>query len=330
MRIAAPSRLAPAAPLLALGLVLTAGCGRGGERSGPPPPLIEIEAPKGEVLAAPEAFRWAPVPGAASYRVTVGDADTVWPLFLGTATEPWLPMPETRRGAVRPGRIHEWTVDALDAGGAVIGSGTVRFWVAAGPAPAGAAPSPAEPAVSAPATAFPETPLPALALERPDGSAVDPLAARGGGTGAATVFFFVRTDCPIANRYAPEMRRLAEAYGPRGVAFFVVYVDPGETAAAIERHLAEYRLPPAPLRDPRHALVAATGARVTPTAAVAAADRRLVYRGRIDDRYPGYGKALREPSERNLVDALDALLDGRPVPRRETEAIGCLIGDVAP
>ncbi len=330
MRIAAPPRLAPAAPLLLLGLALAAGCGRGGERSGPPPPLIEIEAPKGEVPAVPEAFRWAPVPGAASYRVTVGDADTVWPLFLGTAAEPRLAMPESRRGAIRPGRIHEWTVDALDAGGAVIGSGTVRFWVAAGAAAAAAAPGLAEPPAPGPAAGFPAVPLPALSLERPDGSAVDPLAAGAGRAASATVFFFVRTDCPIANRYAPEMRRLAEAYAPRGVAFFVVYVDPGETAEAIGRHLADYGLPPAALRDPRHALVAATGARVTPTAVVVAADRRLVYRGRIDDRYPGYGKALREPSERDLVAALDALLDGRPVPRRETEAIGCLIGDVAP
>jgi hypothetical protein len=338
VRIAAPSRLAPAAPLLLLGLALVGSCGRGGERSGPPPPLIEIEAPRGVVPAVPEAFRWAPVPGAASYRVTVVDADTVWPLILGTATEPRLSMPESRRGAIRPGRIHEWTVDALDADGAVIGSGTVRFWlgaVTAGPVAAGAtaaAPAPGVTAFPAPGAAagFPAAPLPALALERPDGGALDPLAPGGGRAASATVFFFVRTDCPIANRYAPEMRRLAEAYAPRGVAFFVVYVDASETAEAIGRHLAEYGLPPAALRDPRHALVAATGARVTPTAAVVAADRRLVYRGRIDDRYPGYGKALREPSERDLVAALDALLGGRPVPRRETEAIGCLIGDVAP
>jgi hypothetical protein len=41
-------------------------------------------------------------------------------------------MPAGRRGAIRPGRIHEWSVEALDARGTVIGSGTVRFWVAAG------------------------------------------------------------------------------------------------------------------------------------------------------------------------------------------------------
>ncbi|MCU0231344.1 MAG: hypothetical protein MUC67_08180 [Acidobacteria bacterium] len=123
-----------AAPLLALaaGLLGLAGCGGAREWAGPPPPLVEIAFPKGEIGAVPDDFRWAAVAGAARYRVTVGDADTVWPLILGTTTEPRLPLPEAKRGAIRPGRIHEWTVEALDARGAVIASGTVRFWVAPG------------------------------------------------------------------------------------------------------------------------------------------------------------------------------------------------------
>ncbi len=324
MRHASRPRIAPAAlvpALIAFAALPLAGCGRGGPDDGPPPPLVSLEAPKGEVQDVPELFAWQPVAGAASYRVTVGDADTVWPLVMASTTEARLPLPPDKREAIRPGRIHEWSVEALDAGGAVIGSGTVRFWVASS-ASAAAGTDPVRPAAQ---------PLPALALARPDGSAIDPLAPAGDGRAPlATVFFFTRTDCPIANRYAPEMKRLVDAYGPKGIAFFMVYVDPGESAEAIGRHLAEYGLPLAPLRDPRHELVAATGAKVTPTAAVVTRDRRLVYRGRIDDRYPGFGKALREPSERDLVAALDAVLAGRAVPRSETEAIGCLIGDVAP
>jgi len=319
VRPLAPPRAAAAAPALALVALAAwplAGCSRGGTDGREPPPLVRLEAPKGEVQGVPDLFAWQPVAGAASYRVTVSDADTVWPLLLSTTTEARMPMPPGRRGAIRPGRIHEWSVEALDARGTVIGSGTVRFRVAAGASPA---PSAAPPL------------LPALALVRPDGAAIDPLDAPDDGRApVATVFFFTRTDCPIANRYAPEMKRLLEAYAPKGIAFFLVYVDPGESAEAIDRHLADYGLSLAPLRDLQHALVAATGAKVTPTAAVVTPDRRLVYRGRIDDRYPGFGKALREPSDRDLVAALDAVLNGRPVPRRETEAIGCLIGDVAP
>ena len=133
-----PVALPPAsAAALTLALVASAalplaGCGRGGAEGGEPPPLVRLEAPKGEVQGVPELFAWQPVAGAASYRVTVSDADTVWPLLLSTTTEARMPMPPGKRGAIRPGRIHEWSVEALDARGAVIGSGTVRFWVAAG------------------------------------------------------------------------------------------------------------------------------------------------------------------------------------------------------
>src|SRR5689334_201117 len=37
------------------------------------------------------------------------------------------------------------------------------------------------------------------------------------------VCLFTRTDCPISNSYAPEVRRMYEKFSPRGVAFYLVY-----------------------------------------------------------------------------------------------------------
>src|SRR5271170_2161137 len=42
----------------------------------------------------------------------------------------------------------------------------------------------------------------------------------------ARVFIFVRTDCPITNRYAPELQRLSHAFAPDAVQFWLVYPDP--------------------------------------------------------------------------------------------------------
>ena len=53
-----------------------------------------------------------------------------------------------------------------------------------------------------------------LSLMGVDGVPVRPLAEPHP---PATVFLFVRTHCPISNRYAPEVRRLHEAFGPAGV-----------------------------------------------------------------------------------------------------------------
>src|SRR5580700_6899900 len=68
------------------------------------------------------------------------------------------------------------------------------------------------------------------------------------------VFLFVRTDCPAANQYAPEFRRVAQEFQGRHVAFYLVYPNPDENKRAIESHMAEFGFPGTPLRDPDHEL----------------------------------------------------------------------------
>ena len=164
-----------------------------------------------------------------------------------------------------------------------------------------------------------------LNLTNLSGRPVNPFAD----TDPASVFLFMRSDCPIANRYAPELRRLHEAFSPRGVRFWLVYVDPSEEAGSIQRHAEEYQVPGEILRDSGHRLVRLTGARVTPEAAVFDAGGRLVYRGRIDDRYPDFGKARAKPNRRDLMLALESVLQGETVAEPETRAVGCFIADLA-
>ena len=156
------------------------------------------------------------------------------------------------------------------------------------------------------------------------GGEIDPFA-----TGAAvSAFLFVRTDCPISNRYAPEVQRIHEAFAARGVEFWLVYPDPDETPDAIRRHVEEYRYPGRPVRDVRHALVRRTEATVTPEAAVFDRDGELVYAGRIDDRFVDFGKTRAEATRRDLIEALEATLAGKPVATPRTRAVGCFIPDL--
>jgi hypothetical protein len=144
----------------------------------------------------------------------------------------------------------------------------------------------------------------------------------------ALVFLFVSTDCPISNRYAPQVKRLHERFGPRGVGFRLVYPNPSTSAAAARRHLEEYGYGFGGLRDPQHALVRRAGATVTPEAAVFGPDGRLLYRGRIDDRFPALGTERGAPTQHDLENALSAILEGRPVTNRLTRATGCYIADL--
>lgn len=157
------------------------------------------------------------------------------------------------------------------------------------------------------------------------GKLVDPFASPHT---KAIVFVFVSTECPISNRYAPEVRRLAEQFSKQGVSFWLVYPLRDETREAIEEHLKAYDYPPHALRDPRHELVELSGARVTPETAVFVPSTdgpKLVYRGRIDDRYIDFGKWRREPTSRDLEGALKAILSGAEPETKITNAIGCFI-----
>ena len=144
----------------------------------------------------------------------------------------------------------------------------------------------------------------------------------------ARVFLFVRTDCPITNRYAPELRRIAAGFAGRGVEFWLIYPDASETARGIAEHIAAYQLPGEPLRDPHHLLVKRSQATVSPEAAVFDAANRLLYLGRIDDRFVEFGKSRPSPQTHDLERSIAAVLEGRPVLQARTRAIGCFLADV--
>ena len=164
----------------------------------------------------------------------------------------------------------------------------------------------------------PASPVVATDLEGRD---VAPLA-----DGQPTVLLFVRTDCPISNRYTPTIQTLLERYDGR-VKFYSVFVAPREDAASVRAHMREFKLETSPLLDPDHRLVALTGSTVTPEAAVFDARGKLAYRGRIDNRFVSLGKARPRATVHDLADAIDAVLRRVPVARPRVPAVGCYIRD---
>jgi hypothetical protein len=173
-------------------------------------------------------------------------------------------------------------------------------------------------------------PLPLLAVlvQALSGAPLDALTAPAGTK--AIVFLFTSTDCPISNRYAPEVRRLVEAFGSKGVVFRLVYPNPSEDAKAIREHMTAYAYAGVVegVRDPALALVKFVGATITPEAAVVVGGR-VVYRGRIDDRFVDLGRERPAPTARDLFAALTAIVAGKPAPHATTQAIGCFISDFA-
>ncbi|MFN0167425.1 MAG: hypothetical protein ACKV22_13420 [Bryobacteraceae bacterium] len=146
------------------------------------------------------------------------------------------------------------------------------------------------------------------------------------GAARARVLFFLAHDCPIANSYAPEIRRICGDYASQHIECVLIYVDPITPDGALLSHQKEYGLAQIPAEiDRRQAWAHKTGATVTPESVVIGPKRRILYRGRIDDRHPGWRESRREPTRRDLREALSEIAAGRPVRVPRTKAVGCYI-----
>ncbi len=145
--------------------------------------------------------------------------------------------------------------------------------------------------------------------------------------GKVVVLIFVRTDCPIANRYAPEIQRLRDAH-VTDTAFWMVYPDKKETAEVIRDHQREFRLTLPVLRDADRGLMKRAEVSITPEAAVFDGKGRLVYHGRIDNWFEDIGRARPAPTTHDLADAITAALSGHPQTLPNAPAVGCYLSDL--
>lgn len=143
----------------------------------------------------------------------------------------------------------------------------------------------------------------------------------------AMVLLFVRTDCPVSNRYAPELQRLYQQYSRQGIDFRLVYPEAGLTAAAMENHLREYGYTIPAVLDSGLQYVSRARVHVTPQAAVFVRGR-LAYLGRIDDRYVDTGRARPRAIRHDLEEVLAEVAAGKTPRIRETKAVGCAIENV--
>ncbi len=142
------------------------------------------------------------------------------------------------------------------------------------------------------------------------------------------VLFFAASDCPIANRYIPEIQRLDREFTPQAVHFWWVYPNPADTTAVVRRHDEQFDIHADEVLDTEQRLTRMAHVAMTPEVAVflsTAAGLREVYRGRIDDRYLALGQERPAATQHDLETALRAVLANHPVPKPGGPVVGCSI-----
>ena len=147
------------------------------------------------------------------------------------------------------------------------------------------------------------------------------------------VLVFAASDCPISNRYVPEIARLRREFATRGVRFWWVFPNADDTAAKVRRHDRAFSIEEDVVLDRRQTLVKRSQVRTTPEAAVFAVEKdglREVYHGRIDDRYIAFGQERPQAQRHDLEEAIAATLDGKQAQAAGGPAVGCSIEFVKP
>ncbi len=143
----------------------------------------------------------------------------------------------------------------------------------------------------------------------------------------ALLVMFLCNHCPFVRHVQAELARIGRDYQPRGVAVVAIssndagqYPDDGPKAMAKEKQRAGYTFPY--LFDETQEVAKAYRAACTPDLYLFDAQRRLVYRGQLDDSRPGNQVPV---TGRDLRRALDAVLEGRPVEPKQRASVGCNI-----
>lgn len=149
----------------------------------------------------------------------------------------------------------------------------------------------------------------------------------------ALLVVFLCAHCPYVIHVAPELARIARDYADKSVGIVAITANdveqypqdaPEPTAKVAREHGWEFPV----LFDESQAVAKAYTAACTPDFFLFGPDRRLVYRGQIDDSRPSRGPDRPGRGELNGADlraALDAVLAGKPVAPEQKPSIGCNI-----
>lgn len=157
-----------------------------------------------------------------------------------------------------------------------------------------------------------------------DGSAVTLKDFEGS---EALLVMFICNHCPFVIHVRDELARLASDYLPRGLAIVAINSNSSVTHPQDgPEHMKELALSQGwefPfLFDETQSVAQTYKAACTPDFFLLDADRRLVYRGQLDDSRPGNDVPV---TGKDLRAAIDAVLAGRPVSEEQKPSIGCNI-----
>lgn len=143
----------------------------------------------------------------------------------------------------------------------------------------------------------------------------------------ATVIMFICNHCPYVKHLQQPLAKVAKTYQDKGIAFVAISANdvkeyPADAPDKMREEALTHNYSFPYLYDETQAVAKAYQAACTPDFFIFDHTLRCVYRGQFDDSRPGSDVPV---TGRNLCQALDQLLAGKPVNPDQRPSVGCNI-----
>lgn len=142
----------------------------------------------------------------------------------------------------------------------------------------------------------------------------------------ALAIIFMCNHCPYVKAIIDRLIKLQSDYSKKGVQIIGINANdandyPEDSFENMQKWVKEKEINFVYLRDESQATAKAYKAQCTPDIYVFNQNRQLAYHGRLDDNWQEPEKVKKH----ELRDALDAILDDRPVSEQQNPSMGCSI-----
>jgi peroxiredoxin len=141
------------------------------------------------------------------------------------------------------------------------------------------------------------------------------------------VVMFICHHCPFVKHIKSELARLGHDYAAKSAGIVAISsndpaVSSDDSPEGLKRMASEWKLTFPVCYDETQEIAKSYAAACTPDFYVFGRDRRLAYRGQLDDSRPSN---LNPVTGADLRSAIDALLGDRPVDAHQRPSLGCNI-----
>ncbi len=138
---------------------------------------------------------------------------------------------------------------------------------------------------------------------------------------------FICRHCPYVQHIKEELARLGKDYATKDAGIVAISSNdavnyPEDAPESLKEMAQELGFTFPFCYDETQEVARAYGAVCTPDFFLYDKDRKLIYRGQLDDSRPGNGKPV---TGRDLREALDSALAGRSIPASQKPSVGCNI-----